>query len=241
VLATLAAALPSMADDQAAAKPLRHLSYDVNVGVSTNQDLTNFYGHMTAGKGSLQGRGSIVADVLGAREEDKSLVVRVSELSDTRKAPPVTLLVLADGRVSLNPKDSSNMNEEEQALVGLLGRAIVADHELAPGAEWKVSMDGGGGSDVTTYRVASLVDDDKVNLDIQREISVGGAQLMQMTITGKVLYDYKRSVPISATLTQHVVVKTIEAQNTSDLSFEFHLREDSLAGFTPPAPAASGS
>lgn len=239
ITAVFAGMLPALAADQAPAKPLRHLSYDVSVGVSTSQDLTNYYGHMTSGKGSLNGRGSITADVLGARPDDKSLVVRVAEISDTRKGAPVTLLVLADGRVSIDPKDSNNMNEEEQALVGLLGRAIVADHDLTPGASWKVSTGGVGGSDVMTYRVASLVDDDKVNLELQHDINLGGAQPMTITITGKVLYNYKLSVPISATLLQHVVIKTIEAQNTSDLSFEYHLREDSLAGISAAPPAAS--
>jgi len=229
--------LVPVAADQAPPKPLRHLSYDVNVGISTLQDLTNYNGHMTSGKGNLTSHGSIDADVLAARPDDKSLVVRVSETSEQRKAPPVTLVVLADGRVSVDPKEAGNMNEEEQALVGFLGRAIVADHELSPGATWKVAMTGGGSSDEMTYRVDSLVGDDQVNLDVQRSISVAGAQPMQITITGKVLYDYKRSVPISATINQHVVVKTIEAQNTSELSFEYHLLQDSLAG----ASGAAGS
>jgi hypothetical protein len=231
MLLTFAATVP-VAADQPPPKPLRHLSYDVSVGVNTLQDLTNYNGHMTSGKGSLSGRGSIVADVLSARSDDKSLVVRVEELSDTRKAPPVTILVLADGRVSVDPKDASNMNEEEQALVGFLGRAIVSDHDLSPGSSWKVSMSGGGSTDETTYRVDSMVGDDQVNLDFERAITVAGAQPMQITITGKVLYNYKLSVPVTATIAQHVVVKTIEAQNTSDLSFEYHLREDSLAGVT---------
>lgn len=212
----------------ASTKPVRHLVYNVDVGVETKQDLTNYYGHMNSGKGSIAGFGTITADVVGFGE-DGALVVRVSEASDTRKAAPATVAVLSDGKVAIDPKSPGTLNEEEQALVGLLGRALVADHQLGPGEQWQVTTNSKGGSDVATYRVISLADDDKVNVDLQRQISVGGAQPMQITITGKFLYNYKLSVPLSATLKEHVVISTMEAQNTSDLAFQYNLKEDSMS------------
>ncbi|MBV9103053.1 MAG: hypothetical protein JO060_05640 [Candidatus Eremiobacteraeota bacterium] len=223
------------AADQTPAKPLRHLSYDVNVGATTNQDLTNYYGHMTSGKGATASHGTISADVVGLGNE-KSLYVRVWESSDTRKAPPVSVQVLADGRVAFDPKDAENLNPEEQVLVGLLGRAVVADHDLAEGSQWKVTV---GNGDVTTYRVLSLVDDDKVNLSVERVANILGAEPMEVTITGRILYNFKLSAPVNAALNQHMVAKGLSTQTTSDLSFQYRLSEDSLAG--APAAQTSGS
>ena len=224
------------AGDEAGSKPVRHMVYDVSVGISTVQDLNNFNGHMTSGKGANNAVGTITADVVGFAPEN-ALIIRVSEASDTRKSSPDTVEVLSDGRVAVNPKDTATLNEEEHALVSLLGRSLVADHELTPGNFWRITM-GAKGEDVTTYKVISLADDDKVNLDIERRINVGGVQPMEITITGKVLYNYKLSIPLSADLRQHVVIKTTEAQNTSDLSFEYRLKEDSMSS-TAAAPASA--
>ena len=236
-LTSVLAAAAIAAGDEASSKPVRHMVYDVSVGINTVQDLNNFYGHMTSGKGSNRAVGTITADVTGFAP-DNALVIRVSEASDTRKAAPESVEVLSDGRVAVNPNQSSALNEEEQALVGLLGRSLVADHELMPGTSWHVSTSAKGVDDLATYKVDSLADDDKVNLDIQRRINVGGVQPMEITITGKVLYNFKLSVPLSADLHQHVVVKTTEAQNTSDLSFEYRLKEDSMSSAAA-APASA--
>jgi hypothetical protein len=231
--ASQAAAPAAAASPAAAPKPLRHLSYAVAVGVETRQDLNNFNGHMTSGKGDAQGRGSITADVTGLGA-DKALFITIAEQSDTRKAPPVNVQVLADGRIAFNPSDAGNLNPEEQALLSLLGRAVVADHDLAEGKEWKVSIGSVGSTDVTTYKVLSLTDDDKVNLAVERAANIGGAQPMEFAVTGKVLYDFKYSAPITATLNEHMVTSSEGVQNTSDLSFEYRLTQDSLAGVAVP-------
>jgi len=244
VLAMLVAVTVAIGDE-APGKPIRHLVFTVHVGTDTKQDLTNYYGHMTSGKNSTAANGTITVDVIGLAA-DNALIVRVSENSDTRKAAPATVEVLADGRVAVDPKSTGALNEEEQALVGLLARSLVADHELTPGNFWHVTTNGKGGNDDAVYRVTSLGGEGQVNLDIERQITVNGAQPMDITITGKMLYDYQRSVPLSAALNQHVVIKTVEAQNTSDLSFEYNLSQDSRASAVSaptaaPAAMPSGS
>lgn len=226
--ATCFTPVATRADGDASAKPLRHLRYNVSVGIHTNQRATNFNGPVVTGNDMSTVSGSIEADVLGVAPEN-ALVFRISENADNRKEPPVKVGVLTQGRLSVDPKDSANLDDEEMALLSLLGRDVVADHDLSAGNEWKVAHDGASASDSTTYRVVSLVGDSQVNLEVDRIVKVGGAQPFDMTAHGKVLYDYKRSVPLSAQLSQRTHVGRSDSLTTTDMSFEYHLIEDSLA------------
>jgi hypothetical protein len=216
------------ADGDASAKPLRHLRYNVSVGIHTNQRGVNFNGPVVTANDLSTVTGSIEADVVGLAAND-ALVFRISESADNRKEPPVKVGVLSQGQISVDPKDAANLNDEEMALLSLLGRAVVANHDLSPGYEWKVAHDGGQSSDSTTYRVLSLVGDSQVNLEIERTVKAGGAQPFDVTAHGKVLYDYKRSVPVSAQLSQRIHMGRSDSLTTTDMSFEYHLVEDSLA------------
>lgn len=210
-----------------APKPLRHLRYNINVGTHVSQGTTNFNGPTPLGSGASKSAGSIDADVIGLAADD-ALVFSVSENTDTRKEPPVKVGVLKEGQISADPKDASNLDDEEMALLTFLGRAVVADHDLTAGAEWRISHSAGPMNDSTTFRVVSLVGDTQVNLECDRTVKVGGAQPYDLTAHGKILYDYKRSVPISAELTQRMHQADGTSLTTTDMSFDYQLVEDSM-------------
>jgi hypothetical protein len=209
------------------AGPLRSLVYAVDVGIRTSNESMNLEGSATFGAGTTA-KGTIQADVIGLAPGN-TLVFRVSEVSDTRKAPPVTVGVLDLGQIRSSPKDAPNLNQEELELLGMLGRGVVADHDLGPGVTWKVEGADTKNPDVTTYTVESLVGDDKVNITFDRTVKVTtAAQPFDVHSTGKMLYDFKRSVPLSASVLQRVHEEG-EKTATTDLSFEYKLVSDSMA------------
>jgi hypothetical protein len=231
VVAALAPALASAdatpaPNASAAPGPLRHLSYAVNVGIRSSDSSMNFGGGASQGGGSMA-KGTIDADVIGLAPAN-TLVFRVSENTDTRKAPPVTVTVLELGQTRSNLKDADSLNEEELALLGMLGRGVVANHDLADGATWKVVSGDPKNSDTTTYTVASLVGESQANVNFERSIKGAGATPYDIAVHGKMLYDYKRSIPLSATITQRVHQEGT-TQTTIDMSFDYTLVADSMA------------
>jgi hypothetical protein len=230
-LAALAVLAPLgvSADTAAGAKPLRHLRYNVNVGITMSQEFREYSGPIqNAAPGSITATGSIDADVIGLAPNN-ILVFDVSEQTDTRKAPVVKVGVFDQGQVSFDPKDAANVTDEEQTLLTLLGRAVVANHDLAPNFEWKFTRNAPHVSDTTTFRVVSLVGDDKVNLEMDRAISTTDAQNLDISEHGKILYDFKRSVPLSAQFLQTMRTHDVNTRTKTDMSFEYRLSEDSLA------------
>jgi hypothetical protein len=212
---------------------VRHLRYIVSVGVQTRQDVTNYGGPTHSDTGQLTATGTIVADIVGVTP-DNGLIVMLSENTDNRKAPPVKVTVLDQGQVTFETRDAANLNEEELALAALVGRAVVADHDLAPSYHWRLSRDLGHSSDSTTFHVLSLVGDNRVNLELDRVVKVTGAQPFDIAAHGKVFYDYKRSLPISGQISERVHSLAndpweINARATTDISLEFRLAEDSLS------------
>jgi hypothetical protein len=221
------ASVAVLADD--AAKPIRHLRYDVVVGVRNSRDVNSYSGHAVLGGEETQAKGSITADVVGVAA-DKALIFRVSEDTDLRRSGPTQVGVLKDGQLSYDPKDQATLLAEELLLASLLGRAVVADHDLSAGTEWSASYKNGGYSSETTYRVDGLQGDNEVDLDIQRTVKVTGVQAQDTLTTGRIRYDYKRSVVLSGRLQEHTHYADVDSnRTTADLSFDYTLADDSMA------------
>ena len=212
------------------AQPLRTLRYHVDVALAASAQTTNYYGSdLDTGRVNNHSHGSIDASVLGLAP-DEGLVVAVSESMDQRSAPPVTTAVFKDGYWTYDPKFAANVNDEETALLGLLGRAIVADHDLGPGVTWTDSHNAPNLTDTTTYVVDSLVGEDTVNLHVVRAIAVRGSQPYDSVLKGTVTYNYKRSIPISAHLTERVHTHDNGQLATTDMWFDYALERDSMTG-----------
>jgi hypothetical protein len=238
-VAAYAAPNTARSDDAGPAR-VRHLQYAVSVGVQTRHDVTTFGGLSHFDSGELTATGTVTADVVGVAAGN-SLVISVSENTNNRKAPPIRVVVLDQGQVTFDDKDASNLNEEELVLAALIGRAVVADHDLVPNYHWRLSRNLERSADSTTFRVVSLVGDSQVNLELERTVKVTGAQPFDMTAHGRVLYDYKRSIPVSGQIMEQVHSPSsdpweINARATTDISVEFRLAEDSLAA----SPATAG-
>jgi hypothetical protein len=232
-IAPAIAAPDSTAPSFATAPAIRHLRYTVTVGTRSRQDVTNYYGNSSTGNAEMAANGSIVADVIGIAK-DNALIFRLSETTDSRKAPAVQVGVLGDGSLSYDPKSQGDLLEEEMTLAGLLGRAVVADHTLEAGQHWDVTYKQASYSSTTTYKVDGLQGDNEVDLDVQRLVKVTGPQPFDALTTGKVRYDYKLSVPIAAHLQQHMHYADVDSsQSTADLSFDYKLSEDSMAAAKP--------
>jgi hypothetical protein len=230
--AAAAFTLPSEASaDGAGPAPSLHLRYTVNVGVKTTVDVTKFSGNERTDTGDITASGTIDADVVGVTAGGGSVVL-ISESTGKRNGPPVRLTVTDQGEVTFDAKDASNLNEEELALARLFGRAVVASHDLKPDANWQLARQMTHSSESTTFRVVSLAGD-RVNLEIDRVAKGTGAQPFDISGHGKVLYDYKREIPISGETAERIHSLAtdpweINARATTDLSFEFRLTEDSL-------------
>jgi hypothetical protein len=211
------------------AQPVRSLRYRVDFALAASSQTTNYYGsNLDTGRVNNHTHGSIDASVLGFAP-DMSLVVAVSESMDQRSAPAVTATVFKDGFWTYDPKYAANVNDEETALLSLLGRAIVADHDLGPGVTWTDVHNAPNLTDTATYVVDSLVGDDSVDLHVERAVTVTGPQPYDSVVKGSVRYNYKRSIPISAHLTERVHTHDNGQLATTDMWFDYALEHDSLS------------
>ena len=209
----------------APSKPVRQLQYKVSVGIRSTDTSQNFGGNANFGGGATA-QGTIDADVI-AVDANNALLIRIAENTDNRKAPAVLVGVQDLGQVNSSPADQRNLNEEELALLGMLGRGVVNEHDLAPGSTWKVQNNIPNGTDETTYTVKSMVGDTQANIGFERVMKVTGSQPFDISTHGTMLYDFKKSIPIAASILQRVHQEGSN-QSTTDLSFEYHLSKDSL-------------
>jgi hypothetical protein len=232
-------------------RPLRALSFDVDVHVSARRETPGegIYGTRpgVAVKGRIvNGRpggatgngerteaaavttkGSIGVDVLAATD-DAGLVVDVSETATERTRPKVRIVLAPDGAVFYDPKNASNLTEEEITVVRWLARGFLGDRPTELGTSWTVDQSANGHVDIERYRVVAR-DANQVTLEYALEEKVGGATGYAGTRGGSLVYDTAMIVPLRATFQTEARRQVGAAYETTRTSITLTLTSDSFA------------
>ena len=250
LLAVLATA-PLGAGANAAARPLRTLSFSVDVrvsellatpgeGIQPTRPAVPVKGRMIGGRtnaqsgsgertrgATLKATGSIEVEVLSATD-DAGLVVDVSENAPERTRPKVRIVLGPDGAVFYDPKNAQNLTEEEIAVVRWLARGFYGDHPTEPGTAWTVDQSANGHVDVEHYRVAAH-EAHIVTLDYALEEKVPGATGYAATREGSLVYDTTLIVPVKAAFQSDTRRQVGAAYETTRTSVTLALKADSFA------------
>jgi hypothetical protein len=235
----------------AAARPVRTLSFDVDVHVSARRDTPGeairgaapgvvVKGRMVGGRSggaagtgerteaaAVTAKGSIGVEVIAATD-DAGLVVDVSENAIERTRPKVRIVIAPDGAVFYDPKNAENLTEEELTVVRWLARGFYGDRPTEPGTSWTVDQSANGHVDVERYRVVAH-DAQQVTLEYELEEKVSGATGYAGTRGGSLVYDTAMIVPVKATFHTEARRQIGTAYQTTRTSVTLTLTSDSFA------------
>ncbi len=247
-IASAAAGAPTA---PAAPRPLRTLSFNVDVtiselsetpgeGIQGTRPARLEKGRLVGGRpgaqsgsgerasgAKLTAKGSIRVDVLSATD-DAGLVVDVSEDALERVRPNVRIVLAPDGAVFYDPKNAQNLTEEEIAIVRWLARGFYGDHPTDPGTAWTVDQSANGHTDLEHYRVIGH-DAHNVTLDYALEEKVPGATGYAATREGSLVYDTALIVPVKATFQSESRRQVGAAYEKTRTSVTLSLAADSFA------------
>ena len=218
--AVLLGAAPLFAGAADSARPLRTLTFAVELGIVNTYDtpgatLTSGPAPAVVVKGRVIGRPSIVngnGDQRSARRmatkgtitvevmnatDDSGLVADVSENAVERVRPKVRVGITVDGSLLYDPSHAPDLSEEEIAVMHWLARGFYGDHPREVGTAWTVDQSSNGRTDVERYRVVAR-DAERVTLEygLQEQLErVGGYAGSR---EGSLVYDTALSVPLEA-------------------------------------------
>ncbi|HEY6234599.1 MAG TPA: hypothetical protein VIW69_05740 [Candidatus Elarobacter sp.] len=251
LLAALVAAPAAAGAVTAAARPLRTLSFSVQVSVSEQvatpgegiqgtrpavlvkgrlvrggTNTTTGSGERTRGA-TLKATGSIDVDVISATD-DAGLVLDVAENALERMRPKVRIVLAPDGAVFYDPKNAANLTEEEIAVVRWLARGFYGDHPTEPGTMWTIDQSANGHVDLEHYRVVAH-DAHNVTLDYALEEKAPGATGYAATREGSLVYDTALIVPLKATFQSEARRQVGAGYETTRTSVTLALTADSFA------------
>ncbi len=250
LLATLLAA-PASAATSGGARPVRTLSFSVEVrvselretpgeGIRPTRPTTPVKGRMvrggtgtTTGSGeralgaTLKATGSIDVEVVSITD-DAGLVLDVSENALDRMRPKVRMVLGPDGALLYDPKNAPNVSEEEIAVVRWLARGFYGDHPTDLGTAWTVDQSANGHVDLEHYRVVAH-DAHNVTLDYALEEKVPGAAGYSATREGSLVYDTALVVPLKAAFLSEAHRQVGAAYETTRTSVTLALVADSFA------------
>jgi hypothetical protein len=251
-LAVLLGSAPLLASAAEVVRPLRTLTYAVDVSINESLDMppaqavagtppaVTVKGRSVAqrpqaamGSGqrhaaaAVTASGSITVDVLQATD-DAGLVVDITEDAPKRARPKVRVGVAADGSLLYNPADANNLSEEEMAVVRWLARGFYGDHPTAVGTAWVVDQSSSGRTDIERYRVLAR-DDNRVTLDYAAEERTTVAGGYAGNREGSLVYDTAMVVPVKASFEGVARRQLGESFNTLRTSVRLTLTADSFA------------
>jgi len=198
--AVLAAALSAGQVSAADSAPLRHLVYSFTYTVAT----TDTYHTSGLGQEPSSGladynagaldQGTITADVLQA-STDGGLVVRISEQArENRSAAPATCVVYGNP-ASAMCDTNAKVNDEEMALLLVLGRNFIDPTEFDANRHWQRSQTAPNVTQKTDY-TAGAVKDGVLDITLLRQTDVAGAQGYKETTNGALTYNIPLSLPV---------------------------------------------
>ena len=256
LFAVLAAA-PLRAGAAESARPLRTLSFDLDlsvavltetpggavepgrpVSVATKGRIISRPPPNTRGSGdstvkrTFKAQGSIAVEVIQATG-DAGLVVDVAENAADRTRPKVRLGIAQDGTLLFDPKNGENLTEEELTVARWLARGFFGDHPTETGTAWTVDQSTQGRTDVEHYKVVAH-EAQRVTLDYSLDEKVAGVTGYEATRAGSLVYDTARIVPLKATFETESCRQVRGAYDTTHTTIAIMLVSDSFAPKSKP-------
>jgi hypothetical protein len=251
-LFALVAAAPLPAGAVESARPLRSLSFELDLNVATLVETSGgnvplggqaaivtkgrVVGHLspqTRGSGDsavkrrFSTKGSITVDVVRATD-DSGLIVDVAENATDRVRPKVRLGIAVDGSLLFDPATRDNVTEEELALVRWLARGFYGDRPTDPGTAWTVDQSSNGHTDLEHYRVVER-DEHRVTLEYTLDEKVTGVTGFEATRAGSLVYDTTLVVPVKATFQTDTRRQVAGSYDTVRTTVALTLLTDSFA------------
>jgi hypothetical protein len=251
-VAALLGSAPLLASAAEQARPLRTLTYAVDISINESLDMPpaqssggsppvvimrggrtmNPRPQGPTGSGqrhaiaSVSATGSITVDVIQATD-DAGLVVDIAEDAPKRARPKVRVGVAGDGALLYDPKDANNLSEEEMAVIRWLARGFYGDHPTDIGTAWIVDQSSGGHTDIERYRVLSH-DASRVTLGYALEERTTVAGGYTGTREGSLVYDTALVIPVKATFDGVARRQVGDTFNTLRTSVRLTLTADSF-------------
>jgi len=201
-ISTLFAAALSLGQPAYAADspPLRHLVYSFTYTVATTDTYhTSGLGQEPASgladynAGALD-QGTITADILQA-SNDGGLVVRISEQARERRSAEPAVCVVYGSTVSAMCDANAKVNDEEMALLQVLGRNFVDPTEFDANRHWQRAQTAPNVSQKSDF-TAGPMKDGVLDITLQRVTDVSGAQGYKETTNGTLAYNVAMSLPV---------------------------------------------
>ncbi len=217
----------------AAQKPIRHLTYSftyTQTGDRTQHDsgIGGPVSGMAVARSGAADKGQITADVMQVAG-DGGLVVSVSEkANESRSADPVTCAVYGNTNVLCDP--TKKVNEEELALLRLLGKNFVDAAQIDEKNHWRVQSTGPAIDKTADFTVESN-DNNVVKITESRVDKQKGAQAYTSSVDGKITYDLNKTVPM--TILEDTMLRQnmgMGDYNTDQTQVSLTLLSDSLGG-----------
>jgi hypothetical protein len=233
----LAGAAPVRAD-KGLLPILRHLVYKVSIGWTGRAEEHREDGLQAIRPGPGAARqndamtvaarahedGRIVADVVAATL-DGGLVVDISEDAQSRTRHVVRVGIHSNGRLDYPP--DAEVSEEEGDLLRLLARGIAPPH-IEEGSMWNIDETGSDYVWRTNFRAVEIRALDDVHIEMQSSLTSHGVGGVNVTSSGRVVYDPTKVVPLNVQLDTKTRRQTASAVTTTDLAISLELLEDSF-------------
>lgn len=218
-------------------KPMRHLVYGFDISITS--ELTIHSSGIDAGGGGTgsgiahygggnSDKGTITVDVLGV-QPDTGLVVSISEQArGNRTANPATCVTYGMGSVLCD--SSQKVNEEEMALLRVIGRNFVNPALIDTKHHWQTSENINGGTETNDYTIASDSGNGTIGIDYLRVLKIEGAGGFRADTHGNLSYDQKRTIPTQ--IKEDTVTRQNQGagqDNRTEQQITLTLSSDSLA------------
>lgn len=237
---SFAACLPfSAAADPTPPPPMRHLVYDFTYGTSTDLEIhtsgvgSNGTNTMNGGTtttntaGGDQDKGTITVDVISERT-DGGLIVMVSEQAQRdRTAYPAACVVFNNTNTACDL--SKKVNEEELAIVRLLGPHFFDPSQLDAKQHWKVTNASAGLSQQSDFSVMSN-DGGKMMISESGTATQSGMPKVDSSVNSKIGYD--ANLQVLTSLSEFTVARqqqSMEQHETQNSQVTASLVTDSMA------------
>lgn len=181
---------------------------------------------MVSSTGGATDHGTISVDVM-RQQADGGLVVSISEQAIVnRSAAPSTCVVYGDLTVVCDP--NKKINEEELALLRLLGSSFVDPSALDAKRHWQRVQTGASSTSTSDFTIAKNADG-IMTIDEQRVEKSTGARPFTSDITGTVVYDFNRALPTAVTEATTMRSEQGEQYQTVQQETTLQLQSDSAA------------
>jgi len=235
IAASALSTVPAFAVETSSA-PLRHLVYafTYNVGTTDSVHSSGIGGDGPASgvsdyRGGTEDKGTLTVDVMQVAN-DGGIVLKISEKArDARTADPALCAVYGvTGAVICDP--NAKVNDEEMALLRVLGRNFVDPTEFDANRHWKRGQSGGAVNETADYTAGTVDSSGIMPITMLRVTEVTGAQGYKETTNGTISYNLALSVPTR--LTQDAIIRQEQGMGNShrqETKVEISLVSDSMA------------